>query len=121
MSMHTIVGAGAVGSGTAIRLAEAGHDVRIVTRSGSGPAHPNIELVAADASDSTRLTELTRGAHALYNCANLPYDKWTTGWPPLAEAFLAAAEATGARLVTMSNLYGFARDTSPMRDRKSVV
>jgi nucleoside-diphosphate-sugar epimerase len=114
MSLHTIVGAGAVGSGTAIRLVEAGHDVRIVTRSGTGPTHPKIELVAADAGDSARLAGITRGAHSLYNCANLPYDKWTTGWPPLAEAFLAAAEATGARLVTMSNLYGFARDTSPM-------
>jgi nucleoside-diphosphate-sugar epimerase len=114
MSLHTIVGAGAVGSGTAIRLAEAGHDVRIVTRSGTGPSHPGVELVAADAGDSARLAELSRGAHSLYNCANLPYDKWTAGWPPLAEAFLAAAETTDARLVTMSNLYGFARDTSPM-------
>jgi nucleoside-diphosphate-sugar epimerase len=114
MSLHTIVGAGAVGSGTALRLADSGHDVRVVTRSGTGPAHPNIELVAADATDATRLTELARAAHAVYNCANPPYDKWATAWPPLGDAFLAAAEATGARLVTMSNLYGFAPGTSPM-------
>lgn len=115
MSLHLIVGAGAVGSGTAIRLAEAGHDVRVVTRSGTGPIHPDIELVAADASDSTKLVELGSDAHALYNCANPPYDKWATAWPPLSASFLAAAETTGARLVTMSNLYGYARETMPMR------
>lgn len=112
---HTIVGAGAVGSGTALRLAEAGHDVRVVTRSGSGPEHTNIERIAADATDVDRLTELTRNADAVYNCANPPYDKWAIAWPPLAESFLATAEATGARLVTMSNLYGFAVGTEPMR------
>jgi len=115
MSLHVIVGAGAVGSGTARRLAEAGHDVRVVTRSGTGPDHPRIELVAADATDVAHLTTLTEGAHAHYNCANPPYDKWATAWPPLAAAFLAAAEATGSRLVTMSNLYGFARGQQPMR------
>ncbi len=114
MSLHTIVGAGAVGSGTARRLADAGHHVRVVTRSGNGPIHPNIELVTADATDTARLTELARDAHALYNCANPPYEKWADAWPPLAAALLRAAEATGARLVTMSNLYGFAPGTSPM-------
>lgn len=115
MSLHVIVGAGAVGSGTALRLAEAGHEVRIITRSGTGPDHHGIERVAADASDAGRLSELARGAHSLYNGANPPYDKWATAWPPLAAAFIAAAEATGARLVTMSNLYGFARGRNPMR------
>ncbi len=118
MSLHVIVGAGAVGSGTALRLAEAGHDVRIVTRSGTGPHHDRIELVAADATDVARLTTLTEGAHALYNCANPPYDKWATAWPPLAAAFLTVAEATGARLITMSNLYGYARGRQPMRATK---
>lgn len=115
MPLHTIVGAGAVGSGTAIELADAGHDVRLVTRSGSGPDHPRIERIATDASDATRLTELARGAHTLYNCANPPYNEWAAAWPPLSTSFLQAAEATDARLVTMSNLYGFALGTNPMR------
>lgn len=115
MSFHVIVGAGAVGSGTARRLADAGHDVRVVTRSGTGPDDSRIERVAADAADAQRLTELTRGAHSLYNCANPPYHKWAEAWPPLATSFIATAEATEARLVTMSNLYGYARGASPMR------
>ena len=115
MNMHTIVGAGAVGSGTAIRLAEQGHDVRVITRTGTGPANTRIELVSADASDAKRLTELSAGAEALYNCANPPYNKWATAWPVLGSSFIATAEATGARLITMSNLYGFGRGTMPMR------
>lgn len=114
MSTHVIVGAGAVGTGTALVLAEAGHDVRVMTRSGSGPQHPNVELIGADASDRSRMAQVAAGAHAIYNCANPPYTKWATAWPPLAASFLAAAETTGARLVTMSNLYGFAPGTNPM-------
>ena len=107
MAKHVIVGAGAVGSAAALLLAERGEQVRLVTRHGSGPAHPGIELVAADATDAGRLTEITAGAAALYNCASPLYHRWFTDWPPLAAAFLTAAERTGAVLTTMSNLYGY--------------
>ena len=42
MSEHVIVGAGAVGSATAVLLAECGEHVRVVTRRGAGPQHPRI-------------------------------------------------------------------------------
>jgi len=107
MALHVIVGAGPIGSATARRLADEGHRVRIVTRSGGGPDHKSIERVSADASDADRLTDLVVGAAALYNCANPPYHHWPTEWPPLATAILTAAERSGAVLVTMSNLYGY--------------
>lgn len=113
--LHVIVGAGATGSATARQLAEAGVSVRIITRSGSGPLHPNIERIAADAAVQETLASLTEGATALYNCANPKYHRWTTDWPPLAESLLNAAEASGAVLVTLSNLYGYAPPTKPMR------
>jgi len=113
--LHVVIGAGAVGSGTARHLAAAGHRVRIITRSGSGSIAAGIELVAADAVDTDRLTELATGAHAIYNCANPPYHRWATDWPPLATSLLDAAAATGARLVTMGNLYGYGSGSSPMR------
>ena len=58
MSEHVIVGAGAVGSATALLLAERGEHVRLVTRSGSGPEHPSIERIAADATDAERLAAI---------------------------------------------------------------
>lgn len=111
---HVIVGAGPVGSATAALLAGRGERVRVITRSGSGPAHPNIELTAADATDATRLTELTRGATSLYNCASPLYHRWLTDWPPLADALLTAAEQSGAVLATMSNLYGYGEVSGPI-------
>lgn len=114
-SRHVVVGAGVIGSGVARRLADTGASVRLVTRSGSGPEHPGVERVASDASDAEQLGKLADGAHAILNCANPPYPKWAAQWPGLAAGMIGAAEASGARLVTMSNLYGYAADSSPMR------
>ncbi|HEY9482656.1 MAG TPA: FAD-dependent monooxygenase, partial [Micromonosporaceae bacterium] len=91
MSQHVIVGAGPVGTATALILAERGDKVRLVTRRGTGPEHPSIERVTADATDADRLTEVAAGAVALYNCANPPYHTWLTAWPPLAASLLTAA------------------------------
>ena len=114
MSEHVIVGAGAVGSATALLLADRGDHVRVISRRGTGPEHPAIERVAADATDAQRLTELTTGAAALYNCANPQYHQWLTDWPPLASALLTAAERSGAVLATMSNLYAYGPVDGPI-------
>jgi nucleoside-diphosphate-sugar epimerase len=116
MSLHVIVGAGAVGSAAARLLAERGEQVRVVSRRGGGPDHPAVERVAADATDADRLTTLAEGAAALYNCANPAYHRWLTDWPPLAAALLAAAERTRGPLVTMGNLYGYGPVTGPMTE-----
>ncbi len=77
-----------------------------MSRRGSGPEHPAIERIAADATDADQLTALTEGAAALYNCANPLYHRWLTDWPPLASALLTAAERSGAVLAAVNNLYG---------------
>lgn len=112
---HLIVGAGPTGSATARLLASTGNLVTIVTRSGSGPDEPGITRIAADAADSEQLTRLAVGTSVIYNCANPPYHRWTTDWPPLAASLLQAAQANDAALVTLSNLYMYAKPTSPMR------
>jgi nucleoside-diphosphate-sugar epimerase len=114
MALHVIVGAGPVGSSAAAHLVREGHQVRVITRGGTGPAHPSVERVAADANDVARLSQLANGAAALYNCANPPYNAWSKLWPPLAQSLLTAAERSGAVLVTMSNLYGYGPVNGPM-------
>ena len=104
---HVVVGAGPIGSGVARTLAERGHQVTVVTRSGSGPQDVGIELVAADAADAEAIAKIADGAAAIYNCANPPYHKWPAMWPPIARSLLGAAERSGAVLVTISNLYGY--------------
>ncbi len=107
METHVVVGAGPVGTRTALLLAEAGHRVRVVTRSGGGPDHPGVERVAADASDRSRMEALAAGSTALYNCANPAYTRWPTDWPPIADSLLHAAQSAGAVLATVGNLYGY--------------
>ena len=114
--LHVVVGAGPVGTAVATRLAQAGHQVRVVTRSGSGPDHPAVEKVAADASGAETLRRLTVGATAVHNCANPTYTSWPTAWPPLAASLLAAAEASGAVLATVSNLYVYGPVGAPMTE-----
>jgi nucleoside-diphosphate-sugar epimerase len=116
MGLHVIVGAGPIGAGTALRLAQAGHQVRTVTRSGNGPSHPRIECVSADAARPGVLAALVTGADALYNCANPRYHRWATDWPPLAAAILDAAERGGAVLVTTSNLYAYGPVDHPITE-----
>jgi nucleoside-diphosphate-sugar epimerase len=117
MSEHVIVGAGPVGSATALLLAERGEHVRVITRRGTGPDHPAIERVAADATDAERLTRLASDAAALYNCASPQYHQWFTDWPPLAAALLTAAERSGAVLTSMSNLYSYGQVNGPITQK----
>jgi nucleoside-diphosphate-sugar epimerase len=121
MSLNVIVGAGATGIPAALQLAESGDQVRLVSRRGSGPQHPNIELVRADATDTAQLAEVARGAATLYNCAMPPYDQWPAMWPPLAASLLAAAERTGADYVMVGNAYGYGPVDGPMTEDLPLV
>lgn len=105
MTFHVVVGAGPTGTATAQLLASSGDDVRVVTRRGTGPSHPRIELVAADAT--TQLTELSRGAATIINCAMPPYHRWPEETPALSDALIAAATETGAAYLNLSNAYSY--------------
>ncbi|MET9700881.1 NAD-dependent epimerase/dehydratase family protein [Streptomyces sp. NPDC006529] len=115
MSHYLVVGFGPAGAATARLLVERGHSVRVVTRSGRDP-EPGIEHVALDAADSERLTAAARGAAAVFGCAAPPYHRWADAWPPLAASLLAAAEATGAVLVLLGNLYGYGPVDGPLTE-----
>lgn len=114
---HLVVGAGPVGSTTAVRLADIGHRVTVLSRSGKGPAHPGVDLVVGDANDPDTLARHLDGSGALVNAANPPYHRWPQDWPPLHRAMCAASERTGALLVVMDNLYAFGAGAAmPMRE-----
>jgi nucleoside-diphosphate-sugar epimerase len=116
MSLHVVVGAGPVGSAIACLLADRGHQVRLVTRSGSGPEHPGIDRQQADATNSEALARLTSGASVLYHCAQPAYHRWPTEFPPLSAAILRTAEMTGAVLISAGNLYGYGLVAGPITE-----
>jgi nucleoside-diphosphate-sugar epimerase len=115
--MHVVVGAGPVGTAVARLLAERGDEVKLVTRRGSGPDHPALTKVAADASDPAALSAIVDGASTLLSCGGPPYPQWVSGWPALGASLVAAAEKSGAVLVTTGNLYPYGAPDGPMREQ----
>jgi nucleoside-diphosphate-sugar epimerase len=116
MTKQLVVGAGPIGSAVATMLADEGHEVLLVSRSGRGPDRPGIRRVPADAADAQRLAALAEGAAAVFNCVNPAYHRWPTDWPPVAAALLTAAERSGAVLATASNLYGYGPVDGPLTE-----
>jgi nucleoside-diphosphate-sugar epimerase len=114
VSTHLVVGAGPVGSAVIRKLLAQGDQVRVLTRSGSGPE--GAERIAADAADAERVAQAAQGAVAVYNCVNPPYTRWDEDWPPVAAALLHAAESSGAVLATVGNLYGYGPVSAPMTE-----
>lgn len=114
MSSYVVVGAGVIGPRVANRLADAGHEVTLVSRRGTGPERDGVRRVALDARRGEELAALAHGSRALFNCANPPYHRWPQEWPPLASSLLQASHASGATLVTLGNLYGYGVPSGPM-------
>lgn len=122
MSSYVIVGAGGVGRHAAQALTESGHEVRVVSRGGTDPQLTGAHAVAADAADPDAMRRAAQGASAIINAANpRQYHTWARDWPPLAANLLATAQATGAALVTVSNLYAYGRVGAPMTESTPVA
>ncbi|MFN2322369.1 MAG: NAD-dependent epimerase/dehydratase family protein [Trueperaceae bacterium] len=104
---HVIFGTGPVGCWTARALVEQGHRVRAVNRRGTRPdlLPAEVEVVAADVADPGAAVAAAAGAVVVVQALNAPYDRWDEGFPPLQAGALAAAEAAGARYVSVENLY----------------
>ncbi|MEM6693898.1 MAG: NAD-dependent epimerase/dehydratase family protein [Pseudomonadota bacterium] len=103
-----ILGAGPMGRAIAETLVTQGATVPVVTRDGRSIG-PGISSRKADLSSTEQTIAACAGADVIYHCAAPPYHQWTAAFPALQEAAIAAAEATGAVLVAVENLYGYGR------------
>ena len=106
---HVIFGTGAIGLATLGALRRRGETARLVNRSGSARVPNDVEVVGGDARDPAFTTAVTRGAQVVYQTLNPPYAEWTRQFPLLQAGVLTAAEAAGARLVSMENVYMYGR------------
>ena len=104
-SLHVIFGTGPVGLATMDALRSKGKSVRMINRSGEADLPDNVQLVSGDASDPTFALEASQGASVIYQALNPPYTKWPEMFPPLQKAVLSAAATTGAKLVSLENVY----------------
>jgi nucleoside-diphosphate-sugar epimerase len=106
---HVIFGTGAIGLATLDALRRRGETARLVNRSGTARVPDDVEVIGGDARDPVFATEVARGATVVYQTLNPPYPEWSAQFPLLQAGVLAAAEATGARLVSMENVYMYGR------------
>jgi nucleoside-diphosphate-sugar epimerase len=106
---HVIFGTGAIGLATYNALRRRGETVRLVNRSGHAPVPDDVDVVGGDARDPAFTTAVAQGASVVYQTLNPPYPEWTKQFPALQVGVLAAAEAAGARLVSMENVYMYGR------------
>ena len=106
---HVVFGTGAIGLATLEALLGRGETVRMVNRSGSARVPEEVEVVGGDAADPQFTIEVTSGARVVYQTLNPPYERWVEEFPALQAGVLAAAEAQGARLVSMENVYMYGR------------
>jgi len=105
--LHVVFGTGQVGLALAARLAERGLAVRAVSRRQPAALPSGVEWRAADATGLEATADAAKGASVVYQCLNAPYTKWPELFPPLQRGVLAAAERTGALLVTLENIYAY--------------
>lgn len=104
---HVVFGAGQVGRALSAHLAGLGFSVRVVSRSPPAGLSAGVVWSAVDASDPEAATQAAHGAAVIYQCRNAPYTDWPERFPSLQRGVLAAAERSGALLVTLENLYGY--------------
>jgi nucleoside-diphosphate-sugar epimerase len=110
MNTSIVIGAGPVGATVALRLADQGRPVRLLTRSGSGPEHPLVERRRADASSAASLKEHLADASAVFDCMHASRyraDVWRAELPRAERAVLDAAGEAGAVVVFPESLYSF--------------
>ncbi|WP_146008957.1 NAD-dependent epimerase/dehydratase family protein [Zhihengliuella halotolerans] len=113
MGRYAVLGAGPVGRAVAGRLAGAGDEVLLVSRSGRDPGVDGVRAVAGDVSDAAALRRLTSSCAGIVNAVNPgAYHRWAADWPPIAAAVRSAAE--GRRLVLIGNLYAYGPVAGPM-------
>lgn len=115
-----VIGAtGSVGGEAAAALLAHGWRVRGLHRDPARAAREavgleRIEWVKGDAMSAAEVTAAARGATVIVHGANPPgYRNWAGLAVPMLEATIAAAQATGARIIFPGNVYNYGPDAFP--------
>lgn len=107
--LHVVFGAGAVGRALANMLVSRGQRVTVVSRGRHRGDPVAAQYLTGDVRDPRFAALAARGAVVVYQVLNPGYHHWAGEFPALQASVLAAARATGARLVTLENTYMYGR------------
>lgn len=104
--LHVVFGTGPVGLAVMDELLAQGKAVRMVNRRGRFAEIPEaVEVINGDATNLDFARHAAHDATHIYDALNPSYDKWLELFPKLQAGTMAAAEASGAKLIVMENLY----------------
>jgi nucleoside-diphosphate-sugar epimerase len=111
-----VIGAGIIGQALARDLVARGDHVVLASRSGT--TVPGATTVTVDASDPALLARAAQNATTIFLASGpREYSKWAALWPPVFDAVISAARATGADLVMLGNLYAYGEgSTMPLTE-----
>jgi nucleoside-diphosphate-sugar epimerase len=115
-----IIGAtGSFGLHALEALAKHGWRIRALARDPAkatervGPRTP-VEWVQGDALDAASVVSAAEGVQLIVHAANPPgYRNWQGTVLPMIDSTIAAARASGARIVVPGNVYNYAPDSGP--------
>ena len=103
--LHVVFGSGPIGSAVMSELLKRGYNVRIVNRHTKMNVPEGVVLVQGDATDPAFTMEVCKDASVVYDCTTPPYTQWPELFPPLQAGIVEGAASTGAKLVSMENVY----------------
>jgi nucleoside-diphosphate-sugar epimerase len=98
------------------RLLAEGREVVVAQRHAPDDLPKGAQFVPCDALDRESVINATRGSDQIVVAIGFPYvgRVWREVWPKTLGNFVAACEATGARMVLIDNLYMYGPQTSPL-------
>ena len=116
IELHAVIGGtGAIGGAVVEELVRRGHRVRSIARR-TTEMDPSVEQVTADVMDREQAVRAVAGASVVYHCAMPAYTRWPEEFPQLQANVADAAEAAGAKLVAVENLYMYGPQSEPMTE-----
>ena len=107
---------GGIGTETAHALSRHGWKIRALARSGrSADSTSSWEWVKGDALDRDSIVAAAQGTSAIVHAVNPPgYRNWAALVLPMIENTIAAAKASGARILLPGTIYNFGPDAFPV-------
>lgn len=119
--MALVLGAtGGIGGELARRLVAGGWRVRALARGPRALAASGVEWVTGDAMRQEDVVAAAQGASLIVHAVNPPgYRNWSELVLPMLENTIAAAKASGARVVLPGTLYNFGPEAGPLLDEQT--
>jgi nucleoside-diphosphate-sugar epimerase len=107
---------GGIGSETALALGSRGWHIRAFYRTPRPPGDASAwEWIQGDAMDRSSVVAAAQGARAIVHAVNPPgYRNWDTLVLPMVANTIAAAEASGARILLPGTIYNYGPDAYPV-------